>query len=283
MDQMVRQVMASGRTDVALNAAARSGLNEIIRELLQSGVDANAADAQGCTPLMHAATGGNALAIKLLIDAGADIDARDLQKGFTPLICLVAAMHSEKGYLKVARLLIDAGADPNAKANNGTTALDWAMDGRPEKLVQMLRAAGAEAGTVGLPPAEINLDAFDMVIRRTASGLSAESALGAVPLPDPEQLKEAAIERGLQAGYIDEEAASLIRQCDLSFQTAPGKDMTERLIQLVIAAPHAVYDILKNEADPVTQNVLSAMIEACPDLGCHRLVRKTRRRHNPER
>ena len=106
MDQMVRQVMASGRTAVALNAAARSGLNEIIRELLQSGVDANAADAQGCTPLMQAATGGNALAIKLLIDAGADINARDHQKGFTPLICLVAAMHSEKGYLKVARLLL---------------------------------------------------------------------------------------------------------------------------------------------------------------------------------
>ena len=52
-----------------------------------------------------------------LIEAGADVNAKD-NNGLTPL-CFCAA----KGHLDVARALIEAGADVNAKKDNGVTPL----------------------------------------------------------------------------------------------------------------------------------------------------------------
>ena len=57
--------------------AARTGNVEAMKVLLDHGADVNAKETlRGTTPLMWAADEGHAAAIKLLIDHGADIKAR---------------------------------------------------------------------------------------------------------------------------------------------------------------------------------------------------------------
>jgi ankyrin repeat protein len=43
------------------------------------------------------------------------------------------------GKIEIVKILIDAGADVNAKDNDGCTALWWALD---EETARILRAAG---------------------------------------------------------------------------------------------------------------------------------------------
>ena len=62
----------------------------------------------GMTPLLFAARDGRLEAAKVLIDAGADLNAAD-PNGITPLL-----MALTNGEIAVAQLLVDRGADPNA-------------------------------------------------------------------------------------------------------------------------------------------------------------------------
>jgi hypothetical protein len=276
MEQFLRQLIGSGQTATALGEAARWGHIELVRELLQAGADVNSRDNAGSTPLMLAASGGNVEAMRLLLEAGADVNAQDDRKGMTPLMWLAAAMHPLRVYLQAAQLLLDAGADPAIEANDRTTVLDWANEGRPKKFVELLLEAGAKPGKSGGIQADINLDAFQMMIRRKGTKFVAVTAAGEIELPEPEMLKESAIDWLLQANHPpDELAASLLRRCDLSYDVATGKYVTEPLIEVVIAAPQKTHAVLRDEAAPVTQNILTALIEVCPDLGSHRLLRKS--------
>jgi ankyrin repeat protein len=47
------------------------------------------------------------------------------------------------GDLEMAQLLIEKGADPNAMAPDGTTALSRARDGRHAAIASLLQAKGA--------------------------------------------------------------------------------------------------------------------------------------------
>ena len=58
-----------------LCAAAKSGNEEEVARLLASGADATHFDADGVTPLMHAAAGDHAAVVRLLLDCGAPWNA----------------------------------------------------------------------------------------------------------------------------------------------------------------------------------------------------------------
>jgi ankyrin repeat protein len=69
----------------------------------------------GDTPLHIAAFEGNRHAVRLLLEAGADIHAKgDLCT--SPLYCAVSAQH-----VQVAELLLQSGADPDAENELGYT------------------------------------------------------------------------------------------------------------------------------------------------------------------
>ncbi len=61
--------------------------------------------------------------MKLLIDAGADVDRRDPDTGRTPLHAAVAA-GPDGDSPAIVTVLLAAGADVNATTNDGATALD---------------------------------------------------------------------------------------------------------------------------------------------------------------
>lgn len=85
----------------------------IAKLLLDAGADLNARDALGHTPLMFAPFQVS----KLLIDFGADVSLGD-KDGFTAL-----SVTAEYGEKEKVDLLLSNGADVNARAQNGWTAL----------------------------------------------------------------------------------------------------------------------------------------------------------------
>jgi ankyrin repeat protein len=104
----------------ALHRAARFGHAEIASALLRCGANPNARDNRQLTPLHDSAQGllGSVAAMKLLLDAGADIEARD-SYGKTPV--LAAVQYSNlAGFL----FLLGASADISVRDADGVSAHD---------------------------------------------------------------------------------------------------------------------------------------------------------------
>ena len=74
-----------------LHVASRSGQPGVLRALLEAGADPHALTASGATALHLAAGAGSGEAVAVLIDHGADIDARENTWGQTPLMFAAAA------------------------------------------------------------------------------------------------------------------------------------------------------------------------------------------------
>jgi len=115
--------------------AIRNGDTGFIKAHLSKG-DLQARDKRGATPLMHAAAFGNFETLKMLLDAGADVNAHN-DRNATAL--LWAARDEEK-----ALLLIQHGADVNATSLEGQSPLIAAAT-RPDAapVIALMIAKGA--------------------------------------------------------------------------------------------------------------------------------------------
>jgi ankyrin repeat protein len=107
--------------------------------LLEGGADKNETAVPGWTPLFLAAKYGNKGCMKLLIEAGADMEsAEDDECEETPLLIAVKYGHQE-----CIEILLDAGADVNAADYYGITPLCIAAEDNNAEIVIMLLDAGA--------------------------------------------------------------------------------------------------------------------------------------------
>jgi ankyrin repeat protein len=137
--------------DTALMMAARTGKTDALRVLLESGSEVNAVESWGGTSaLMWAVAEGNTDAARMLIAAGANVNARSAYvaaangrgfEGRTPNVNRTETKTEEfasgwltplmlaarDGHVELARVLADAGADVNAAAGDGKTALAVAI------------------------------------------------------------------------------------------------------------------------------------------------------------
>ena len=83
-------------------------------------------------PLHWSARNGHLEVVRALIKAGADVNAKD-NDGWTPL-----HYSAWNGHLEVARALIEAGADVNAKENGGSTPLHAAAEKGHKSVIKIL-------------------------------------------------------------------------------------------------------------------------------------------------
>jgi ankyrin repeat protein len=131
-----------GRTP--LHHAAERGHIEVASILLDAGADIDAREEDDETPLHYAAWRSQLAVGRLLVARGTDVEARN-HWGRTPLLIV----GRETGNADMARLLIDAGAKVNARDRGNSSALDLAAWRGFAELVDLLLDNGAE-----LPPPE---------------------------------------------------------------------------------------------------------------------------------
>ncbi|MFC1452001.1 ankyrin repeat domain-containing protein [Verrucomicrobiota bacterium] len=135
-------------------------------------------------PLWMACHYGLKTLARLLIDKGADMEARDRISGFTPLH--VAAMGKR---VAILRLLVQKGANVNAKDNTGWTPLHWAAIEGPSQSVMLLVQNGADVNVMdnqGWTPLhraaiEDNVETLDALLQSGAQ-VSVRTHAGATPL-----------------------------------------------------------------------------------------------------
>ena len=79
----------------ALRLAASRGEVEAVRALLDAGVDPDAANSYGATPLIVAANKGHLEVIKLLVAKGADVNRKDTFYQFAPVMGALFSSHED--------------------------------------------------------------------------------------------------------------------------------------------------------------------------------------------
>ena len=124
-------------TGTALINAAKQGDTKTIALLLDKGADIEARDKDDGTALSWSAVKGHTEAVALLLDKGADIEEED--NGWRALHSAASAGHTE-----MVELLLDRGADIEAKIDDGRTALMIAADRGSAEAVALLLDKGAD-------------------------------------------------------------------------------------------------------------------------------------------
>ena len=109
----------------ALPIAAKYGLVDLVREVLNLGGSISALDNFGHTALSNAVVGNHAETLTLLLKSGVDVNTVYPEDSEVPPLH-IAAVHDA---LECARILLSHGARINAKDElNGATALQFALD-----------------------------------------------------------------------------------------------------------------------------------------------------------
>jgi len=189
-------------------------------------------DSELATPLMHAALNASPRLLKLLLQKGADPNARK-PDGITALI-----LGSDN--LTKVRTLVAAGAKVNAETNNGTTALIAASAfANSTPVLRELLAAGANPNTVNADGATAlsqasaagNIRAMKLLLAHgadphlTRSGLSPLSAAAYYGNFDAARLL---LENGVAANELDGLGASALHAAALVNESAIASLLIER-------------------------------------------------------
>jgi hypothetical protein len=163
--------------DEDLFSAVGAHDNEQTLRLVEKGADLAVRDERGCTPLAFAAFSGNLDGARILLERGADPNARCLAWSAGPSALFMATdrrliellvrhgadlelrstggetplwSHAAHGNVDAVRALVELGADVNARDERGESVLDGALENRErrparevEALARILREAGA--------------------------------------------------------------------------------------------------------------------------------------------
>ena len=116
-----------------IHRAAQSGNLECLKICLEAGADINARNGMGRTALTIACSFNFVECAEFLINQGSDVNLQDWA-GETPLIAAC-----KRGWIGVTKLLLDNGVDVGFRDTTGDTAEDCAIKGGLSEVLKLLR------------------------------------------------------------------------------------------------------------------------------------------------
>src|SRR5579871_4336717 len=123
MDKKITRRLPNESGLTALHLACSLGFEALVAEIVDRGGDVNAKTDYGMTSLMFAARSGFPGIVKILLTNRADVLSKDFT-GMTALIHAAVGGEDESGGdFHCVEALVSHGADVNAQAVDGTTAL----------------------------------------------------------------------------------------------------------------------------------------------------------------
>ena len=146
--------------DKKMISSARVGDELALELLLKCPRDPNVIDQRGFTPLHHSAMSGRLESVRLLLEAGAELEAGNTSIDATAVHGMVALHFAAlRGHLDVVRVLVEAGAEKDQPAaGGGLTPIELAASQGHLDIVRFLVEAGAKIEPVtkhGLAPLHI--------------------------------------------------------------------------------------------------------------------------------
>jgi ankyrin repeat protein len=204
------------RESTPLMFAAAYGSIDAMKLLLDAGADVNAKNAFAVTPLLWCT--GDLAKVSLLIDKGADVNARSKQS-MTPL--LVAASN---GAADVVKLLLEKGANPQVRGSLNTTPL--------------LVATGGFAGSTGNDNATINL------LLQKGADVNAKDLTGATALMNASSYGNVAVMKMLLAKGADVNAVGASGGPGVKNGPIALGNFTALLLAATYAGPEAIQLLL---------------------------------------
>ena len=147
VEYLLTKKLSKYEKNMALTSAANWGSIKSAKLLIESGADVNFITPYDDTPLMLAAAcSGKRLGlsrktkaiqlVKLLLDNGANLDAKSPQRGMTALMC---ASEEDLG-ISAVKLLLENGANPKLINKDKETALDLAKKKGNTEIIRVLEA-----------------------------------------------------------------------------------------------------------------------------------------------
>ncbi|XP_047435062.1 cyclin-dependent kinase inhibitor 2A [Mugil cephalus] len=116
----------------ALTSAAANGNTADVEALLRAGAQVNGPNRFGRTPLQVMMMGSTSVA-EALLSRGADPNVKDRSTGTTPLHDA-----ARTGFVDTVRLLVESGADPQARDNKNCLPVDLARQNGHADVVAFL-------------------------------------------------------------------------------------------------------------------------------------------------
>ncbi len=233
--------------------ATAFGSTDAVKLLLDRGADPNAKNAFGATALMWAA--GDIEKVRLLLGKGADVNARS-NVGRTPLS--IAALHD--GSFETAKLLIEKGADATAHDKLGFTVLEAAAQGNDTATIRLVLAHGGDVkakdgiGATALMAAAMNGNA-EAVKLLLAKG----SDVNAVTIDSFETVKNGPIALGLftpliiALPYCGFDTVKLLVDAGANVNAADARGMTPLMLAVSTDRPDArIIRLLRSKGADLT-------------------------------
>ena len=169
--------------EMPLLLASQKGHLDVVQCLLEHGADMNLLDIYHNAPLTWAAYYGHVNVVRLLLEHNADVNSQD-EDGYTPLHDVMRGNRFDAERAQIVRLLLKHGADPNARNHKLQTPLHLVSE-RADLLdvLRLLLEHGADLDAkdmYGETPLQSSLEYGNDEVTRLLSEYSNKSMSGSV-------------------------------------------------------------------------------------------------------